>query len=172
MARTKSGKAMVIEIRNADDIRTHNSLQYECADWTWQDGNLVHGPGQQRPIKVTPRMAESIAAALAAGAFPVELPYRVEDGTERLALRDEEPAAPPSVGDLFEDGRDALAVLDADAETTRTEYAVLCSHRGRTVASGPYSKRQYAERVAERDRGVVLTRTVTVDLGEWIVEDA
>lgn len=84
-----------------------------------------------------------------------------------------QPAAPPSVGDLFEDGYDALAVLDADGgETTRTEYAVLCSHRGRTVASGPYWKREYAARVAERERGVVLTRTVTVVLGEWIVEDA
>jgi len=51
--KSKSGKAMVIEIRNADDIRTHNVLQYECAGWTWQDGNLVHGPGQQRPIKLT-----------------------------------------------------------------------------------------------------------------------
>lgn len=61
----------------------------------------------------------------------------------------------------------ALAELDTDTETTRTEWAVLYPERGRIVASGPYPHQSVAQSVAERQHGRLLSRTVQVTHGDW-----
>jgi hypothetical protein len=100
-----NGKRWVLEIHSPDQIVSFNSLGLPAEGWVWQDGWLVHQPGDYEPQCSTQALADQINNVIAAGVFPVDVPYKSGQGREEIDLGEEE-SGPPVLSSVQ---RDALS---------------------------------------------------------------
>ncbi len=70
-----SSKTWVMEVHGPDDIRTFNSIGADCDGWAWTGSLLVHQPADYEPLRLAADLRVRLEAALAAGVFPVDVPY-------------------------------------------------------------------------------------------------